>query len=140
MNKVFKINLIAILLIFFTACTPNYYYLKPEAYGQLIDQKTKQPISNTEGFIGYNLNDDKKVRTNHLGYFKITPKAESYYFLRPNMKKLSLSAPYIYVYFDGYKPKTIDYSNGELMNKIEGNPGGEILEKVDIGIIYLDPE
>ena len=58
MNRIFKVNLIIVLLPTIIACTPNYYYLKPEAYGQLIDQKTKKPISNTEGFIEYK---EKKI-------------------------------------------------------------------------------
>ena len=122
------------------ACTPKNYYLKPEVYGQIFDIKTKNPISSREGYIGYSLNDDTSIKTDEHGRFKITPKAESYYFFRPNLKKLSLSGPQIYINFKGYLTKTYDYSNGKPLEDIKENPGARILEKIDVGIIYLEPE
>jgi len=122
------------------ACTPKNYYLKPEVCGQVFDIKTKKPISSREGYIGYSLNDDTSIKTDEHGRFKITPKAESYYFFRPNLKKLSLSAPQIYINFKGYLTKTYDYSNGKPLEDIKENPGARILEKIDVGIIYLEPE
>ena len=122
------------------ACTPKNYYLKPEVCGQVFDIKTKNPISSREGYIGYSLNDDISIKTDEHGRFKITPKTESYYFFRPNLKKLSLSAPQIYINFKGYLTKTYDYSNGKPLEDIKENPGARILEKIDVGIIYLEPE
>ena len=57
MKKKMKINLILLFLILLTACTPNYY-LKPEITGQLYDNRTKKPITNRLGYIGFSLNED----------------------------------------------------------------------------------
>lgn len=124
------------------ACTPKNYYLKPEVNGQVFDSRTKAPITNTEGYIGYDLglDENKKIKTDHTGSFKITPKAEPYYFFRPNLKKLSLSTPQIYIFFEDYEPRIVDYSNGKSLEDIKENPGARILEKIDVGIIYLEPE
>lgn len=141
MKKIFETSLILFLLAFFTACTPNYYYLKPEVSGQIYDQKTKKPLSNKSGYIGYDLGleEDKKVKTDSQGRFKITPKIQSYYFFRPNMKKLSMSAPQIYINFEGYRTNIYDYSNGQTEN-VGDNSDEKTLEKVNIGIVYLEPE
>ncbi|MEG6545193.1 hypothetical protein V6C59_04790 [Acinetobacter bereziniae] len=142
MKKIYKNGMSLFLLICIAACTPNYYYLKPEISGQIYNQKTKKPLSNRSGYIGYDLglDEDKMVKTDQQGRSKITPKAESYYIFRPNLKKLSASAPYIYISFDGYESKSFDYSNIKSINEIDSNPGARILEKGDVGIIYLDPE
>ncbi|MFW1645384.1 hypothetical protein ACNPQK_20070 [Acinetobacter guillouiae] len=140
MKKISETGMALFLLLFITACTPKEYYLKPELYGQLVDNITKKPIANKEGYIGYSLSEDKTVKTDQQGKFKITPKAESYYIFKPNLKKLSASAPYIYISFDGYESKSFDYSNIKSINEIDSNPGARILEKGDVGIIYLDPE
>lgn len=124
------------------ACTPKNYYLKPEVNGQVFDSRTKAPITNAEGYIGYDLglDESKKIKTDHTGSFKITPRAESYYIFAPNLKKMSNSAPQIYINFKGYLTKTYDYSNGKPLEDIKENPGARILEKIDVGIIYLEPE
>ncbi|MEB6480096.1 hypothetical protein [Acinetobacter vivianii] len=135
-----KIIFFVFCIVGLIACTPKNYYLKPELYGQVFDIKTKKPISSREGYIGYSLNDDTSIKTDEHGRFKITPKAESYYFFRPNLKKMSASAPQIYVFFEDYEPRIVDYSNGKSLEDIKENPGARILEKVDVGIIYLEPE
>lgn len=139
--QTFNINKLCLLyLILLTGCTPKEYYLKPEVYGQLVDSKNKKPIANMEGYIGYTLSENNIVRTDSKGKFKISPKAESYYFFRPNLKKLSQTAPYIYISFDAYEPKSVDYSNMKSLNPIDSNIGAKVLEKGDVGIIYLDPK
>lgn len=122
------------------ACTPKNYYLKSEVNGQVFDSRTKAPITNAEGYIGYDLglDESKKIKTDHTGSFKITPRAESYYIFAPNLKKMSNSAPQIYINFKGYLTKTYDYSNGKPLEDIKENPGARILEKIDVGIIYLE--
>lgn len=51
MNKSIKwVFLISLILLM--GCTPKEYYLKPELYGQLVDNITKKPIANKEGYIG----------------------------------------------------------------------------------------
>lgn len=136
MKKKMKINLILLFLILLTACTPNYY-LKPEITGQLYDNRTKKPITNTLGYIGFSLNEDTTIKTSNEGKFKITPEVQKYYIFRPNWKKLSASAPYIYIYFEGYQSKTYDYSDTDLKD-IKENSAEKILEKVDVGKIFLD--
>jgi len=142
MNKSIKLIWLAFILIIIHACSATYYYIKPEIYGHVYDNKTKKPLSNKDGYIGYDLGleEDKRVRTSNDGKFKITPKAQKYYFIKPNMHELSMSAPQIYINFEGYSTKIFDYSDSNSLSEIENNSGGEILEKIDIGIIYLDPE
>ncbi|MBJ9958807.1 hypothetical protein [Acinetobacter courvalinii] len=135
-----KIIFFVFCIVGLIVCTPKNYYLKPELYGQVFDIKTKNPISSRKGYIGYSLNDDTSIKTDEHGRFKITPKAESYYFFRPNLKKMSASAPQIYVFFEDYEPRIVDYSNGKSLEDIKENPEARILEKIDVGIIYLEPE
>lgn len=58
--------------------------------GKFLILKQKKPISSREGYIGYSLNDDTSIKTDEHGRFKITPKTESYYFFRPNLKNYPL--------------------------------------------------
>ncbi|MBJ8453477.1 hypothetical protein I6M90_16290 [Acinetobacter bereziniae] len=141
MKKIFETGMTLFLLLFITACTPNYYYFKPEISGQIYDQKTKKPLSNRSGYIGYDLglDEDKMVKTDSQGRFKITPKRQSYYFFRPNMKKLSMSAPQIYINFKGYRTNIYDYSNGQTESMTNSSDEKELV-KINIGNIYLEPE
>lgn len=135
-----KIAYIFVLALFLSSCTPNIYYVKPELIGKLYDSKTKKPISRKMGFISFYLNEEGQVQTNEKGQFKINAVARKYYFIEPNMQEISMSAPQIYINFKGYKPEIIDYSERGIPENTQPNPGAKKIEKVDIGIIYLEPE
>ena len=86
------------------------------------------------------MNDEGQVQTNEKGQFKINAVAETYYFIEPNMQEISMSAPQIYINFKGYKSEIIDYSEHGVPEDTLPNPGAKKIEKVNVGIIYLEPE
>lgn len=137
--------LIKTLLLFsaflIVACTPQKYYLEPELEGHLYNIKTQKPIINEEGYVSFylGLKDENKVRTDQNGRFKVSPTARTYYFFEPNMKKVSRPITDIYIHFNGYSSKKFDFSN-TIYQQNKPNFGEKRLEKLDVGIIYLDPK
>jgi len=138
--KYITVFLMAVAL-FLSACTPKTYYTKPEIVGKIYNSKTKTPLANKEGYISFSLGltEDNKIKTLDNGQFKIPAKAEYYYYFKPNMKNISMSAPQIYINFNGYYSKIYDYSDAKLLTDVP-NPGARKMTKIDVGIIYLDPK
>lgn len=128
--------------IFFVACTQNKIYIEPEVTGKIYSSHNKLPIKNTVGYIAFYLNDDKEnyIKTNNDGEFYLKPSVEKYILIKPNLKDLYQGTGQIYVKFDGYKLRIFDYSKNHQEQNPNPNPGGKNLEKVNVGIIYLDPE
>ena len=126
--------------LFLLACKPNIYYVKTELKGELYNSKTKKPISKQVGFVSFYLNEDGQVQTNQKGQFKINAVSKKYYFIKPNMQEVSMSAPQLYINFKGYKSKIIDYTENSIVTEATPNIGANTMETIDIGIIYLDPE
>lgn len=66
--------------------------------------------------------------------------SDSYYFIAPKLDMRETDAPDIYINFDGYEPKTIDYNEVGKSLDNRFNPSAKHPRKVDVGIIYLEPE
>lgn len=139
MNKSACITVLSVLL---SACTPHTYYIKAELIGKIYNADTKQPLSNTEGYISFYLSDDNnKVYTNQNGGFKLAPVSRSYFFIKPKLDMVSIGAPQLYINFKGYKSITVDYNQvGTSLDDDRPNPSAKRPEKIDVGIIYLEPE
>ncbi|BFM87733.1 hypothetical protein JUNP586_2175 [Acinetobacter baumannii] len=58
-------------------------YLTPEATGYLYDSKTKEPLHNVNGYIGFYLPDEKSttIKVNNDGSFTIKPLIKEYFSL-----------------------------------------------------------
>lgn len=141
MNYILK-SLLIFSISFLMACSPNIYYLDPELKGVLYDAATGKPIVNQEGYAAFHigLDEEGNVKTNNEGKFTIQATPYTYYIFKPNLRNESMSPPYIYINFKGYQGKIYDYSPSLHEQNTEPNPGAKRLNKVDVGIIYLDPE
>ena len=132
--------MIALLL---SACTSHIYYTKPELIGKIYDVETRKPISDEEGYVSFStgINDENKITTSKEGGFKLAPVSRSYFFIKPKLDMVSIGAPQLYVNFKGYKSITLDYNEvGISLDGDAPNPGARRPEKIDVGIIYLEPE
>ena len=137
MNKKFFL-LFFILLIFLLSCTSKVYYIKPEVVGKVYDFETKTPILNTTGTISFYLGEENKINIDNEGNFKVNAVSKNYYLIEPNMQEISLSAPQLYINFKGYESKIVDYLITSKSLNTNPNPGAKEIEKIDIGIIYLN--
>ena len=140
--RILKIAYIAVLALFLSSCTSHTYYTKPDLVGKIYDAETKKPLSNKKGYIAFFLSDDEDnyLVTDVNGSFKLEPISDSYYFIKPKLDRITTGSPDVYVMFDGFEPKTIDYNAVGKILDAAPNPGAKRPEKVDVGIIYLEPE
>jgi len=124
------------------SCTPETVYIKPELRGKVYDSNTQKPIVNTEGYAGFYLGEkeENKIKTNDKGEFYLRPIYKNFYLFMPNIDESIMGAPQVYISMKGYENKTYNYSikYQEQNKNIDMNP--MVLGKVDVGIIYLDPE
>ena len=141
-----KIIIQMFLIFFFTtfivACTKKTLYLTPEVHGYIYNSITKKPVSNTKvimGFNGLTDNNAPSVLLNKEGEFVIPAVTTTYYYLKPNVRKYS-APPEIYISTDYYQSKILDYSNFYGKQVPEERSGYSYFNKIDVGIIYLDPE
>lgn len=77
-----------------------------------------------------------RLRLIREGTFKVSPTPRTYYFFEPNMKNVSSPIADIYIHFNGYLSKKYDYSQFLYQ---QNKPHSEV-QRLDVGIIYLDPE
>lgn len=141
-----KKSLISLFIVFLfgflVSCTQKTLYVTPEAVGSLYNSKTQQPIVKYSGFIGFSIARDEHnaVITDSRGRFKIAPETLKYYVIRHNLRDWGMAPTHIYIQFPGYKTKIYDYSEKYQEQASTLDSGFETLTKIDVGIIYLDPE
>ncbi|RZG47302.1 hypothetical protein [Acinetobacter wuhouensis] len=124
------------------ACSEKSIYIEPEINGQLFDIKTNRPLSNQKGYVSFYLNDTSgdNIETKADGSFKVDPFIEKYYYFEPNLKELYPSTGQIYIKYNGYKLKNYEYVEKYVQQNPNSNQDNSTYKKVDVGIIYLEPE
>ena len=139
MNIYLRFFYVFIFTIALSACSQEKIYTKPELVGELYDSKTKRPIINTEGYVDFYLGEKEgsKLKTNNEGEFYVKPRYKAYFF-HAKIDESIVGAPQIYISLKGYSFKTYDYSIKYQEQNKNTDPMG--LAKVDVGVIYLDPE
>ena len=140
MNIYLRFFYVFIFTIALSACSQEKMYTKPELVGELYDSKTKRPIINTEGYVDFYLGEkvESKLKTNNGGRFYVKPRYKEYFFFTPKIDESIVGAPQIYISLKGYSFKTYDYSIKYQEQNKNTDPMG--LAKVDVDVIYLDPE
>ncbi|ARG36929.1 MULTISPECIES: hypothetical protein [Acinetobacter] len=125
-----------------SGCTKKILYLTPEATGYLYDSKTKEPLHNVNGYIGFYLPDEKSttIKVNNDGSFTIKPLIKEYFFIEPSLEDYKNLPPLIYISFKNYQNKTLDYSEKFNEQVPEEKANFEHYKKIDLGKVYLDPE
>ena len=142
MKKNLLVFSFTIIILLLSACTKKTLYLTPEVHGYIYNSITKKPVSNTKvimGFNGLTDNNAPSVLLNKEGEFVIPAVTTTYYYLKPNVRKYS-APPEIYISIDYYQSKILDYSNFYGKQVPEERSGYSYFNKIDVGIIYLDPE
>lgn len=142
-QKMKKLTILTLIFSFFLiSCTPNIAYIEPEIIGKIYNLDDNKPIKNTAGYIAFYLNDNKEnyITTNRDGGFYLAPHTEKYFFIKPNLRELYMGTGQIYIQFEGYKSKIFDYTNFYQEQNPSPNPDAKKLEKVNIGVIYLEKE
>ncbi|MDC4442337.1 hypothetical protein OHV35_02785 [Acinetobacter baumannii] len=143
MKKTITLLLFFCMTVTLTACSQKEIYLTPEVTGYVYNNATKEPLRQQEGFIGFNgltPNDAPELVLNKDGSFTLKPIAKKYYFFKPDMHEYSNMAALIYISFDGFKVKDIDYSE-EKYKRIKADEGEfRPYKKVNLGVVYLNPE
>lgn len=130
-----------ISLFSISGCAEKTLYLTPEATGYIYDSKTKKPLKNVGGYIGFFLPDEKStfIEIDNDGHFSINPITKTYYFFEPNVVDYTHLPPVIYISFKHYENKKIDYSKAYTEQIPEGKSSFEHYKTIDLGVIYLDP-
>ena len=131
--------MIAFLL---SACSKKIIYISPEIHGKVYDSIQKKPIHKNSriGFDGLTPDSAPPIMLKDDGSFVLPAVTETYFFLRPNVRKYDLILPRIYVGADNYQYKFIDYSPFYSKQLASKNRGFSYFNKIDVGIIYLEPE
>ena len=131
--------MIAFLL---SACSKKIIYISPEIHGKVYDNIQKKPIHKNSriGFEGLMPDNAPSIMLKDDGGFVLPAVTETYFFLRPNVRKYDLILPKIYVGADNYQYKIIDYAPFYSEQVDEEKSGFSYLTKLDVGIIYLEPE
>ena len=126
-----KFLLIASLAFLSVGCSAKTIYLAPAITGQLLDEKTNQPIVN-KGNIFTMIKEDgfNVAKTDQNGHFYVKaieskPLSESIYKSRPTVVTFNV---------EGYKIKRVNYTGYELTPKTNSR---EVKTTIDIGKIYL---
>lgn len=127
-----KILVIASLAFLSVGCSAKTIYLAPAISGQLLDEKTNQPIVNKGNIFTMIKEDGSNIaKTDHSGRFYVEaieskPLAESIYRSRPTVVTFNV---------EGYKIKRINYNGYETTPKTNSR---EVKTTVDLGKVYLE--
>jgi len=106
---------------------------------QVCDIKFRNKKLYTFLIVGLTPNDAPELVLNKDGSFTLKPIAKKYYLFKPDMHEYSNMAALIYISFDGFKVKDIDYSE-EKYKRIKADEGEfRPYKKVNLGVVYLDP-
>lgn len=141
MNK-YKLVFILLCILSISSCEKKTLYITPEISGYIYNNTTKEPLKNASGYINFFIPDKNtpQIKLNSNGSFTIPPLTDHYYFIRPNVRKYTNYDPQIYIYFKNYQGKIFDYSNFSWKQIPSESRGYSHFKKIDLGIIYLDPE
>lgn len=117
------------------ACNSKTAYLTPDIKGNIIDEKTKQPIKD-QGYIAIYLTKDnsQSVKTDGNGEFFLPATENKSFFKNKIENEYRRKEPVLYIMIKGYPTKSIDYSQFPSIPKKKS-----LYEKsvVNIGTIYL---
>jgi hypothetical protein len=131
--------LVFCIIIFSISCTSKTLFFTPEMTGFIYSNATKEPLNKLNGEISFNgIDEAQKITLKKDGSFTISSISKSYYFIRPDVKSYSMLPPEIYINFQGYNLKSIDYSEAYSKQVSEKQSGFSNYKKIDLGIIYLD--
>lgn len=134
---------LAFVILISQACTKHTLYFTPEIVGYIYDRRTKLPLANQTGEMGFNgqtSDKDAQVKLKADGHFTIPSVRKTYYFIKPNTRKHSYLPAEIFINFKKYDSKILDYSNVYVEQVPELKSNFSYSKKIDLGIIYLDPE
>lgn len=144
MKKSITLLIISFICFLSTACSKTTLYLTPEAVGYIYDSKTRKPLINQTGnmgFSGLTNGKDEQVILKEDGSFSIPAVTDSYYFIRPKVGgQYASPPPEIFIYFKGYETKIIDYSDAYAKQVPEEKSSFSHYNKINLGIIYLYPK
>ncbi|ENU23085.1 hypothetical protein F993_02233 [Acinetobacter proteolyticus] len=134
---------LAFVILISQACTKHTLYFTPEIVGYIYDRRTKLPLANQTGEMGFNgqtSDKDAQVKLKADGHFTIPSVRKTYYFIKPNTRKHSYFPSEIFISFKGYEFRSFDYSSAYVEQVPEGKSNFNHYKKIDLGVIYLDPE
>lgn len=127
-----KILVIATLAFLSVGCSAKTIYLAPAISGQLLDEKTNQPIVNKGNIFTMIKEDGSNIaKTDNNGRFYVEaieskPLDESVYRSRPTVVTFNV---------DGYKIKRINYNGYKISPKTNSR---DVKTTVDLGNVYLE--
>jgi hypothetical protein len=136
----------SIVFIFITlslsSCTNNTkktVYFTSEFSGYIYDSKTKLPLKNAVGFIQVNgVVSYPNTKLDENGRFFVPAKKEDYYTQRPSIKNYLNTSGDLFFSFPNYQTQRIEYADLYVKQVPEERAGFDHLNKIDLGIIYLD--
>lgn len=142
MKKILIILLIGCAIFFSVSCTQKKIYITSEMTGYIYNNVTKKPLNgNNIGEISFNgIDKAQKITLKDDGSFTLNPLIESYYFIRPNTEVYGMLPPEIYLDFEKFKIKEVDFSQEHFERIPEEKMEFRSYKKIDLGIIYLEPE
>ena len=118
----------------------NGFFFTSEFSGYVYDNKTKLPLKNKLGYIGVNgILSDLNTKLDANGKFFIPAKTGKYYLKRPSVDYANSTGD-LFFSFPNYQTKRIEYVDLYVDQVPEDRAGFDHLNKIDVGIIYLDPE
>ena len=122
------------------SCTQKTVFFTSEFSGYVYDNKTKLPLKNKLGYIGVNgILSDPDTKLDANGKFFIPAKTEKYYLKKPPVDYANSTGD-LFFSFPNYQTKRIEYVDLYVDQVPEDRAGFDHLNKIDVGIIYLDPE
>ncbi|MCH4244818.1 MAG: hypothetical protein LKF90_11505 [Acinetobacter gerneri] len=141
--KKFRLFLVLFFSLSSIACKQKTLYFTPEATGYIYDSVTKRPLSNKIGYLGFNGSTPSSasiIKLEANGHFTIPAVTSSYYFIRPNVRQYMDAPAEIFISYDNYEKKILDYAPFIWKQVPERQSGFSYYKKINLGIIYLDPE
>lgn len=126
-----RVIVISLLVLFTAGCSAKTIYLTPSISGQLLDEKTNQPIVNQGNIFTMIKEDGSNIaKTDHEGNFYVEAIeskriSESIYRSRPTAITFDVT---------GYKIKRINYNGYEVTPNTNSR---EIKTTLDLGKVYL---
>lgn len=142
MKKILIILLIGCAILFSVSCTHKKLYITSEMTGYIYNNVTKKPLNgNNIGEISFNgIDKAQKITLKDDGSFTLNPLIESYYFMRPNTKVYEMLPPEIYIDFQNFKIKNVDFSQDHFERIVEEKMEFRSYKKIYLGVIYLEPQ
>lgn len=132
-----KYFILLLMILVPVSCTTETVYLKPAIKGQLIDERTGQPIRN-KGYVAAFIreNNEGAVETDNQGAFYLEATIDKRLIKTHVYQKYQNIPLEIYIYIDGYEDKIFDFGGFPRKPK-----DGGIFKKseVDVGVIKLTP-